>query len=128
MIKPKLLPIVIYLSFILILYISPNNVFSIINNSNILGLRIDYILHVIFLIPLPLLIYKYTALKSSQVIVITLLISFSIEFIHILLPYRSFNKLDVLANLFGSLFGIIVHIIFLVATKKTKPYFINFNE
>ena len=90
---------------------------SSLNNTYILNIRFDYLVHIFLFIPWMLLwkLYSKTSFhhnigKTFGVISIGLLFAFGSELIQYFLPYRTFNINDLMANIAGIGIGIIFFI------------------
>jgi VanZ family protein len=108
----------IYTVGILLLVVLPINgkdqIFSHLNNTYIINIRLDYISHFVLFIPWVTIVYlkfgKVSAFLNFDTYTIISLLTFAIfaEFIQYYLPYRTFNINDLLANVFGVLLGILL--------------------
>ncbi len=101
------------------------------NNNYLLNIRWDYLLHALVYIPLvPLIMLnpptqrlrmgettnnKQQTLNLKQgtfnIIIISLIFSFSLEGVQYFLPYRAFNINDLVANGVGVILGLIIYAI-----------------
>jgi VanZ family protein len=86
------------------------------NNTYIVSIRLDYILHVGIFI-LWLILYKlaynsriaaYSKNEILRLIVLIVLFAILSEVVQSLIPYRSFNINDLIANLVGAFIGILL--------------------
>ena len=80
------------------------------NNTYVVEVRSDYLIHVLILLPLPLLLSLSLGTSTGlwvRVIILGLLIVIFCEGIQMLLPYRTFNINDLMANGAGALMGVI---------------------
>ena len=83
---------------------------SSLNNTYIVEVRSDYFLHVLVLIPLPILLSLSLMSRTRiwlQVVVFGLLVVVFCESVQMLIPYRAFNINDLFANGVGALIGLI---------------------
>lgn len=94
---------------------------SAINNTYLLSeIRFDYFLHSLLLIPWMLLRMLYKSSGKQEIIfwVITgLLIAILIEIVQYFLPYRTYNVIDLMANIFGVFIGGFLWLIFILIYK-----------
>lgn len=99
-------------------YLYPVNTEETINRSYVLSIRGDYWLHALLFFPLPLLVC--TAARNAKecflLTVLCLCIAVAAEGIHYLIPYRSFNPFDMLANVTGIAFSAV----FLVLLRRIR--------
>jgi len=106
----------IYTVFIPLLAVLPiNGPNSRLNNTYIVSIRLDYILHVGIFI-LWLILYKlaynskiaaYSKNEILRLVVLIVLFALLSEVVQSLIPYRSFNINDLIANLVGAFIGIL---------------------
>jgi VanZ family protein len=104
----QILPTVVYLAGIVIAYLAPVNTHGELNRSSVLGIRSDYLLHALLFFPLPLLLASFNRKKNVRVpglFLIAVSLAALAECIHLLVPYRSFNPIDMLANISGACIG-----------------------
>ncbi|MFH0759005.1 MAG: VanZ family protein [Bacteroidota bacterium] len=90
---------------------------TVLSNNYTLHIRWDYLIHFFIYMPLPVLMFLrlkrgLSALIWIQVILYSVCIGVLFEGIQMLLPYRSFNINDLLANTVGVVLGISVLVIF----------------
>jgi hypothetical protein len=101
---------IIYAAAILTAYLYPVNTEETINRFHVLEVRGDYWLHMLLFLPLPFLMCP--AGKSAKAcffsILFCLFAAATAEGIHWLIPYRSFNPFDMLANISGVLFSTVI--------------------
>ena len=100
----------IYLLILVLGSVLPLNSGTSLNNTYIVEFRSDYLLHFLFMLPLPVLLGLSLGKKTApwlRVVVSGLLIVIFCEGIQILIPYRTFNINDMLANGVGALIGLI---------------------
>lgn len=101
----------VYLSFIILVSILPiNGEEGVLNNNYTFNIRWDYMLHSLAYIPIPILI-KTLVKPYWQVILISSLIAVALESLQLLLPFRTFNTNDLMANVIGVVIGIILGVI-----------------
>ncbi len=76
------------------------------NKNHVLGLRLDLLLHGLVFLPLmPLCVLSLPRLNLWSLFVFSLGLAWLAEFIHYILPYRSFDSPDMVANVAGVLVG-----------------------
>ena len=100
----------IYVLILVLGSVLPINSGVVLNNTYVVELRSDYLIHALILIPLPLLLSLSLGTRTGlwvRVILLGLLIVVFCEGIQMLLPYRTFNINDLLANGAGALIGVI---------------------
>jgi glycopeptide antibiotics resistance protein len=104
----------IYISILFLLTILPINSSdnSLINNTFILEVRLDYLLHALLYFPWLFLAVKATKAGHIIALLYGLLFAAGTEVLQLLLPYRTFNINDLLANVLGLLSGLILVIPF----------------
>jgi glycopeptide antibiotics resistance protein len=106
----------IYFICIIILSIAPINTGASLNNITVLSLRGDYFFHILLFLP-----WMFLAWQLNRNILLWILFGIitatATELVQWLLPYRSFNINDLLANVIGVLAGGII--IFLVTRMLT---------
>ena len=101
----------LYLLVLLLGSVLPlNSGSSSLNNTYVVEVRSDYLIHLLVMLPLPSLLVL--RLRNSkwiwvQVIILSLLIVVFCEGVQLLIPYRTFNINDLLANGAGALIGLI---------------------
>lgn len=81
---------------------------SILSDTYIVDIRLDYLGHILLFLPCLFLIRLAWPLTLIFVILFGTLFAAAAEGIQYLLPYRAFNSNDLLANLAGVLFGILL--------------------
>ena len=116
---------VLYFLFIITAAILPTKAeTSGLDSSFIFSLRLDYLIHLILFIPFMALIhytFKISFRTKIQTALIWILISLTFswftEAIQLLVPYRSFNINDLVANSLGVLLG---SLFFHLPIKKNK--------
>mgnify|MGYP001822075359 FL=1 len=100
----------LYLLLLVLLSVLPINSGVTLNNTYVVELRLDYMIHALVLLPLPVLLTLSLGGKPGcwiWVISFSLLIVVFTEGIQMVLPYRTFNINDLLANGAGALVGLI---------------------
>lgn len=80
---------------------------------NYFQFRTDYILHVLAFLVIPVLSFIASGMNCMShqwkvLLLFGVILAFGAEFLQLLVPSRTFNPLDILANLFGLSFGIII--------------------
>ena len=96
---------------------------SSLNNTYIVEVRSDYLLHVFVLLPLPVFLSLSLRNRAGiwlRVIILGLLVVVFCESIQMLIPYRAFNINDLFANGVGALIGLIPAV--LVWRRLSGPY------
>ena len=102
-----------YTTIIVLLAILPiNNSGSVINNTYIVSVRLDYLLHFAIFLPWMFLLWKIAEVSGKNnfyntVLYILLGLAFAVatEMIQYFLPYRAFNINDMIANGLGIMIG-----------------------
>ena len=106
----------IYLLILVLGSVLPLNSGTSLNNTYIVEVRSDYLLHVFVLLPLAVLVgltlhgvYGISGLSGLwwRVVLFGLLVVVFCEGIQLLVPYRAFNINDMFANGIGALIGLI---------------------
>ena len=100
----------IYLLILVLGSVLPINSGVVLNNTYVVEVRSDYLIHALILLPLPLLLSLSLGTSTGlwvRVILLGLLIIIFCEGIQMLLPYRTFNINDLLSNGVGALIGVI---------------------
>ena len=100
----------IYLLILVLGSVLPINSGVVLNNTYVVAVRSDYLIHALILLPLPLLLSLSLGTSTGlwvRVILLGLLIVVFCEGIQMLLPYRTFNINDLVANGVGAFIGII---------------------
>ena len=100
----------LYLLLLVLLSVLPINSGVTLNNTYVVELRLDYLIHALVLLPLPVFLTLSLGDRSGfwiWVISFCLLIVLFTEGIQMLLPYRTFNINDLLGNGAGALVGLI---------------------
>jgi glycopeptide antibiotics resistance protein len=102
----------VYSVFILLLVTLPiNGTNSFLNNTYIIEIRLDYLLHAALFIPFIFVLRKAWPVKLFSALLYGILFATFGEGIQYFLPYRSFNINDLLANNLGIILGIAVAVI-----------------
>jgi VanZ family protein len=96
-----------YLLAVVLMYVLPVNTKGELNTQHVAGLRLDYLLHALLFLPLPVLLIDPKAKPGKFVLlfVAAVCVAGVTEYIHALIPYRSFNPNDLLANVCGAVIG-----------------------
>ena len=96
-----------YLLAVVLMYVLPVNTKGELNAQQFAGLRLDYVLHAVLFLPLPFLLIDYRAKAGNFVLLFAgaIVLAAATEYIHALIPYRSFNPNDLLANVSGVVIG-----------------------
>jgi VanZ family protein len=96
-----------YLLAVVLMYLLPVNTKGELNAHHVAGLRLDYVLHALLFLPLPVLLIDPKAKAGNFALLFTaaILVAAATEYIHALIPYRSFNPNDLLANVCGAVIG-----------------------
>ncbi len=99
-----------YISVLILLIILPiNNASSKLNNTYVLQVRADYLMHVFVFFPWMLFKPEKTiVIRDWQWFSVGIFFAFFMESLQYPLPYRTFNLNDALANTIGVVFGIII--------------------
>ncbi len=90
------------------------------NNTFVAEIRLDYIIHALFLLPWMcfMLLFDWKIIKAYvKWFSIGLLIAFFLEYVQFFLPYRTYNILDLLYNFLGLFLGTLLWIILLISRK-----------
>jgi glycopeptide antibiotics resistance protein len=124
----------LYLLILVLGSVLPLNNGTTLNNTYLVELRSDYLLHAIVLLPLPVLLtlrFRNSTSIWGRVILFGLLMVIFCEGVQLLIPYRTFNINDLFANGIGVLIGLIPAFFlwhhFLIKSfrddsNKLKPY------
>ena len=96
-----------YLAAVVLMYVLPVNTKGELNTHHVAGLRLDYVLHALLFLPLPVLLIDPKAKPGNFLLLFAaaLCVAAAAEYIHALIPYRSFNPNDLIANVCGALIG-----------------------
>ncbi len=100
---PQLL-LFLYLLLVVVISVVPLGNVGVpsLNKMYFLSIRVDVLLHVLIFIPLvPLWHLGRPGASLWLLLFLAVLIAFFAEFIHYLLPYRSFDTYDMIANIVG---------------------------
>jgi glycopeptide antibiotics resistance protein len=100
----------LYLLILVLGSVLPLNNGTTLNNTYLVELRSDYLLHAIVLLPLPVLLtlrFRNSTSLWGRVILFGLLMVIFCEGVQLLIPYRTFNINDLFANGVGVLIGLI---------------------
>ena len=98
--------IIVYVSTIMALSAAMINTKAALNRTYVLSLRLDYLLHALQFIPWMVLIrWRWKEKKSVGFFLLALGAGLALaavsEVVQLVLPYRSFNSIDLLANCVG---------------------------
>lgn len=101
----------IYLFILVLGSVLPlNSGSSSLNNTYIVEVRSDYLLHVLVLLPLPVLLSLSLRSRTRiwlRVVLLGILMVVFCESVQMLIPYRAFNINDMVANGAGALIGLV---------------------
>lgn len=97
-----------------------NGTNSVINNNYILSIRLDYLAHLIIFIPLPILMILSSKIKKNIFVILILVAAFAAftEGLQYLIPFRTFNINDLVANGAGVGLGFLIYLTFFNKTKN----------
>lgn len=99
--------LVLYLITVITLTLVPFNSKALFYQKRIIFLRIDYLIHICMFIPWAALNKVFSnAFNIFHTVFYGVIMAIIMELIHYMLPYRSFNIYDLIANLIGILLGI----------------------
>jgi hypothetical protein len=105
--KTEIRNLLIYSLLVLVAYSIPVNTGISLNKRFVFGIRFDYVIHFLLFLPVPFLIRKTLSGNLFGTIVLLALGAALVEGIHLIIPNRSFNPNDALANSSGIVAGII---------------------
>jgi len=111
-----------YLLILVLGSVLPLNSGTALNNTYVVEIRSDYLIHLLVMLPLPVLIgFSLRNLSGNwvRVLVLGLLIVVLCEGVQLLIPYRTFNINDLIANGVGALIGLIPALLIWHRYKKT---------
>lgn len=112
----------IYLLGILVAYLLPTNTKKSVDQWYFFEIRGDYLIHAALFTPLCTLLYINFCPRNQSNLILWMLIGIAMamaaEGIHYLIPYRSFNILDLLANATGALIGAFFVLILHYSNRK----------
>lgn len=102
----------IYLIAIIVVSVSPSAGVKNIE-TDFLTFRIDYLLHALAFIPIPILAFLCSGLNCASNqwkvrLFLSTVLAFGAEFIQLLVPSRTFNPFDLLCNVLGLSVGILI--------------------
>jgi len=110
--RTKILFMVYTIVLVLLAVLPINSTGSVINNTYLISIRLDYILHFVTILPWMFLLWKTGGVSFSSnlyqaflYIIIGLIFALATETIQYFLPYRAFNINDILANCLGVVLG-----------------------
>ena len=108
----KILFMVYTIVLVLLAVLPINSTESAINNTYIVSIRLDYLLHFVTFLPWMFLLWKTGGVSFSSnlyqaflYIILGLIFALTTETIQYILPYRAFNINDILANCLGVVLG-----------------------
>lgn len=87
------------------------------NDIYILNFRLDYLLHVLLYLPLAFLLDQAEIYSFKFTVIIVLLLAVMMELVQFVLPYRTFNVNDLLANIVGGVFSVLILLLIKKITK-----------
>ncbi len=99
-----------YLLLLVLGSVLPLNNGTTLNNTYLIEVRSDYLIHALILLPLPVLLALSLKNRTGiwvRIILFGLLIIMFCEAVQMLIPYRVFNINDMVANGVGALIGLI---------------------
>ncbi len=99
--------LLLYFIAISVLSLNKFNSNKSLNNITVVSIRGDYFFHFLAYIPMFILGKLSFDIKGWILLIISLLISSSLEIIQYYVPYRAFNINDLLANCIGVLIGFV---------------------
>ena len=120
----------LYCIVLLLLAVLPiNSNSSSINDTFIVNIRLDYLLHILIFLPfLPLAMYpkpiksqRKGTIKLLSLIMSGILFAVFTETIQLYLPYRTFNINDLIANILGIIMGLIIMVLMGLKIRMHKP-------
>lgn len=106
-----------YLTVILLLLVLPLNTSKELNNITVLQLRGDYFFHILLFLPWAFFL-NGTPFKALFWLLFGLLFAMASEALQYLLPWRTYNVNDLLANMLGILAGFAVSMIINVFFRR----------
>jgi glycopeptide antibiotics resistance protein len=95
----------IYIIALLLATVLPINGSGVLSNNYTLSIRWDYLLHTLVYVPVPILM-NVVVKNRGKVIFFSILIAAGLEFLQMVIPFRSFNVNDLMANMIGVAMGI----------------------
>ena len=88
---------------------------------DVFSLRLDYLIHFLVFLPLvPLWRMVWPHHPLWKVLLFTLAIAASAEIVQYILPYRSFNPYDLIANCLGTIAGMLIAIMYPSSQVESK--------
>jgi VanZ family protein len=106
---------VIYGLVILIAYLYPGGKMASFDDRYYLEIRGDYFFHCLVFIPYAMMFLHYSRLKGKSLVkfgLLAILGGICFECLHLVIPHRSFNLFDMLANVIGVILGLIAYNVF----------------
>lgn len=113
--------ILIYFMLLVSLYLIPLEGNLKLHSYRVLNIRLDYIIHALFFIPIPFLmkkIVKKGSLTFLRLILASIAIAISFESLHLFISHRAFAPEDIYSNLFGVAIGTVL--LFMAVTRSIK--------
>jgi len=113
MLIPRKIILFVYIVVILLLASLPLNdkdssLLNNITNTYVVKIRLDYLVHLVFFLPFILLVKIAYQIPFLQALLTGILFAVLCEGLQYLLPYRSFNINDLIANMIGIGIGVIL--------------------
>lgn len=103
---------IFYTACIILLTLLPvNGLHAVLNNTYVIELRLDYLLHALLYIPFIFLFNKAFQRSFTLAIITGLLFATLSEGAQYFLPYRAFNINDLLANNIGIFAGSVAYLL-----------------
>jgi len=120
MIRKILLFVYIVLMLLLVLLPLNDTELFFLTNTYVIKIRLDYIGHILLFLPFLFLVKQAYAMPFLLTLLAGLVFAGMCEGIQYLLPYRSFNINDLLANIVGTILGIVVVVGWNFLRQKTS--------
>ena len=112
----------LYFVLLVVLMWAPLNGIGIRLDNYVFGLRLDHLLHGSVYLLCALFLMDYLKYRKGLVILVAILIGFTTEFVQMLLPYRSFDVNDLLANTLGCILGWVAILPFMRRRRKAYAH------
>lgn len=97
--------LMVYLGILLLLTVLPINApGGSLNNTYVMEVRLDYLLH--FLIYLPIVYLMVQCFRLYLAVILSLVVAVGMEFLQYAVPYRSFNVNDLVANVLACILSL----------------------
>jgi glycopeptide antibiotics resistance protein len=106
---------VIYGLIILAAYLYPGGKMASFDDDYYFNIRGDYFFHCLVFIPFAMMFLHYARLKGKSMMKFGILAIFGgacFELLHLIIPNRSFNLFDMLANVIGVSLGLAIYNVF----------------